>query len=94
MRLAWISRSVRESSAEGGFVEQQDRRRFQDRSGNGDALLLAAGELQPALPDLGLIAVGQSGDEVVDMRQVRRILDLRPRCAGLAVADIVFDRVV
>jgi hypothetical protein len=34
----------------GRLVEQQDRRAFQDRAGDGDALLLAAGELQPRSP--------------------------------------------
>ena len=41
----------------GRLVEQQDRRRLQDRAGDGDALLLAARELQAALADLGVVAL-------------------------------------
>ena len=41
----------------GRLVEQQDRRRFEDRARDGDALLLAAGKLQAALADLGLVAL-------------------------------------
>ena len=43
----------------GRLVEDQDRRRLEHGAGDGDALLLAAGELQAALADLGLVAVGQ-----------------------------------
>ena len=48
----------------GRLVEDQDRRRLEDGAGDGDALLLAAGEFQAALADLGLVAVGQRLDEV------------------------------
>ena len=34
----------------GRLVEEQDRRRLEDRAGDGDALLLAAGELEPRSP--------------------------------------------
>ena len=40
----------------GRLVEQQDRRAFENGAGDGDALLLAAGQLQAALADLGLVA--------------------------------------
>src|SRR5947199_4983632 len=43
----------------GRLVEQQDRRRLEDGSRDGDALLLPAGELQAALSHLGLIAPGR-----------------------------------
>ena len=36
----------------GGFVEQQDRRVLQERARNGNTLPLAAGKLDPAIPDL------------------------------------------
>ena len=51
----------------GRLVEDQDRRRLEDGAGDGDALLLAAGELQAALADLGRVAVGQRFDEVADL---------------------------
>ena len=41
----------------GRLVEDQDRRRLQDGAGDRHALLLAAGQFQPALADLGLVAV-------------------------------------
>ena len=40
----------------GGFVQQQDGRILQDGAGDGDALLLAAGQFQPALAHHGVIA--------------------------------------
>ena len=40
----------------GGLVEHQDRRVLQDHAGDGDALALAAGELDAALADMGVVA--------------------------------------
>src|SRR5947209_1480882 len=39
----------------GRLVEHQDRRGFEDRAGDGDALLLAARKFQPALADLAIV---------------------------------------
>ena len=78
----------------GGLVEQQDRRRFEDGAGDRDALLLAAGELQAALAHLGFVALGREADEIVDLREPRRLLDLRVARLPAAVADVVADRVV
>jgi len=47
----------------GRLVEQKDGRVFQDRAGDGDALFLAAGELEAAFADGRLIAIGQFRDE-------------------------------
>ena len=58
-RLAWISFSVCVSSAEVASSNSRIARRLQDRAGDRHPLLLAAGELQPALADHGLVAVGQ-----------------------------------
>ena len=41
----------------GRLVEHQDRRRLQDGAGDGDALLLAARQLEAALAHLGAVAV-------------------------------------
>ena len=60
----------------GGLVEEQDGRVAQDRPGDRDALLLAAGEPVAALADDGVVALGQRGDEVVDARGAGRVLDL------------------
>ena len=78
----------------GRLVEQQDRRRLQDGAGDGDALLLAAGKLQAALADLGLVAVRRHADEIVDLGEPRRLLDLGIGRLPAAVADVVADGVV
>ena len=79
----------------GRLVEDEDRRRLEDGAGDGDALLLAARELQPALADLGVVAVGQALDEVADLRRLapRRATSSSP-ALGPAVADVVGDGVV
>ena len=48
----------------GGLVEQQDRRVLQERARNGDALALAARQLDAAVADHGRDAVRQRLDEV------------------------------
>ena len=83
----------------GGLVEHQDRRVLQDHAGDGDALALAAGQLDAALADMGVVAapaapVLQLEDEVVGLRLLRRGDDLGLGGVGLAVADVVADRAV
>ena len=43
----------------GGLVQDQDGRVLQEDAGDGDALLLAAGELDAALTDIGVVAILQ-----------------------------------
>src|SRR6185312_11710444 len=79
--------------------EHEDRRVLQDHAGNRDALPLAAGQLDAALADVSVVAAAaelvlELEDEVVRMRQARRLDDLRVGRAGAAVADIVADRTV
>ena len=57
----------------GRLVEHQDRRPLQDRAGDGDALLLAARQFEPALADLRVVAHRQRADEAVDLRALRRL---------------------
>ena len=78
----------------GRFIEQQDRRRFEDGAGDGDALLFAAGKFQAALADLGLVALRRKADEAVDLRLARRFLDFGVARVPAAVADVVADRIV
>ena len=83
----------------GRLVEHEDRRVLQDHAGNRDALPLAAGQLDAALADMSVVAAAaelvlELEDEVVRMRQARRLDDLRVGRAGAAVADIVADRTV
>ena len=58
------------------LVEQQDRRVAQQSAGDGDALALAAGELDALLADDGAIALGQARDEIMDIGGLGRRLDL------------------
>ena len=66
----------------GGLVEDQDARLLEDDAGDGDALLLAARQLEPALADHAVVAVGQRRDEIVDARVPRRLLDLASAAPG------------
>ena len=91
---SWISFSVWLSSAEVASSSSRIGGCFEDGAGDGDALLLAAGEFQPALADLGLVALGRQADEAVDLRQPRRLLDLGIGRLPAAVADVVADGVV
>ena len=77
-----------------GLVEDEDRRVLQEHAGDGDALLLAAGELEAALADRGGVALGQAGDEVVDLGGPGRGLDLGLGGTGAAVGDVLGDGVV
>ena len=91
---SWISRLGVAVERRGRLVEQQDRRRLEDGAGDGDALLLAARELEAALAHLGVVALGREPDEIVDLREPRRLLDLGVARLPAAVADVVADGVV
>ena len=54
--VSWIAASTSLSSARGRLVEHQDRRVLQDHPGQRDALALAAGELDAALAEVGVVA--------------------------------------
>ena len=49
----------------GGLVEQQDGRALQDRARDRDALALAAGKPHAPLAQVGVVALGQTLDELV-----------------------------
>src|SRR5690349_13311177 len=49
------------------LVEDQDRRVFENRACDGDALSLAAGQHDAALADDRLVLLRQRGDETVDV---------------------------
>lgn len=75
----------------GRLVEDQDRRVAQDRAGDGEALLLAAREAVAALADEGVVAVGEGGDVVVDLRGAGRRLYLLVGGLRLGEAEVVGD---
>jgi hypothetical protein len=76
----------------GRFVEQQQRRIFQQGARDRDALALAAGQAHAALAQEGAVALRQALDEFVGGGQFRRGDDFLVAGAGTAVAD-VFHRV-
>ena len=75
----------------GGLVEDQYGRVAKDRARDRDALLLAAGEAIAALADGRVVAVGQRGDELVDLRRPRRLLDLPVAGLRTGEAQILAD---
>ena len=74
------------------LVEQQYRRRLQQRPGDGKPLALSAGEPDAALPDPRVVPVRQLGDVLVGVRRARGLLHLGRRRVRLAEAQIVGDR--
>src|SRR5690242_5358444 len=78
----------------GRFVQQQYRRVFQYRARNGNALLLAARELETALADHGFIAERKLANELVYLRVARRFLDFGFARPDAPIGDVVADRVV
>ena len=80
--------SLSASSAEVGFVEQQQRRVAQDRARDRDALALAAGQRHAALAELRLEAAGQAAQEFGGMGEIGGALDLGIAGVGPAEADV------
>ena len=67
---------------------------MQQDPGDGQPLLLPAGQPVPALADHGGITVGELHDPVVDIRRPRRLLHLRQRSTGTPITDVGQDGVV
>ena len=78
----------------GGFVEDEDLRRGQDRAGDGQPLLLAAGEFDAALADERVVLVGQLDDELVGVGAAGGVFDLGVGGVVAAVGDVVAHRAV
>ncbi len=76
------------------LVEHQDRRVAQQGAGDGDALALAARELDALLADRRLITLRQAPDEVVDVGRARRLDQLLVRGVGPAEANVLLDGAV
>src|SRR5690242_18591700 len=78
----------------GGLVQNQDGRVLDQRPRDGDALALAAAELEAASADHGLIAVRQTRDEIVRQRGFGGGADGLGRHVRAAIRNVVGDRVV
>ena len=75
----------------GGFIQNQDGRILQEYAGDGNALLLAAGEPGSPFSHKGVIAVGKGLDEVVYVGFFGGVDDFFHGSAGLAVGDVFPD---
>src|SRR5215217_2214831 len=78
----------------GGLVEDDDGRVGQQQPGDGQALLLAAGQPVAALPDHRLPALGQALDQVQDPGGATGVLDLLQGRVRPGVAQVGQDGVV
>src|SRR5579885_2547491 len=75
-----------------GLIEDQDARIFQDHAGDGDALLLAAGELIAALANYRIVTLVQLHNAIMDRRRLRRSDNLFLGRIRTSVQKIFTDR--
>lgn len=78
----------------GGFVQEQDGGVFQEGAGDGEALLLSAGEFAAFVAYDGLVAFGLGKDEIVGKSLPCGFFDFRFGRVGATEEDVVVDRVV
>jgi hypothetical protein len=76
----------------GGLVQDQQGRVGDPGPGEGDQLALPGRQQRAPLADLGVVAVGQAGDDLVGPDGAGGRLDLGPGRLGPAEADVVQDR--
>ena len=76
----------------GRLVEDHDRRIAQERSGEGDALLLPAGEHAAVLRQIRIISIRKGQDGLVDIRLLAGGCRLLARGGRLAEKQILHDR--
>mmetsp|Transcript_20946 Transcript_20946/g.65401 ORF Transcript_20946/g.65401 Transcript_20946/m.65401 type:complete len:487 (+) Transcript_20946:20-1480(+) len=74
-----------------GLVQQHDRGLADDGAGDGQALLLAAAELRPALTDLRRVALWQRAYEAISVGGPGSFLALLLRGALAAIGDVLAD---
>jgi hypothetical protein len=78
----------------GGLVQNEDLGRCKDRPCNGQALLLAARELDATLADIRLVPLGQLHDELVGIGSPCGIFYFGIGRIVVAVGDVVAHRPV
>ena len=76
----------------GGLVEDQDPRVGDQRAGEREQLALPGRQLGSALADLGVVAVGQLGDELIGSDRPRGRRDLLVAGVGAAEGDVLPHR--
>ena len=77
--------------AAGCFVEDQYPGLLDECPGDGQALLLSAGQAHAALADLGLVALRQRFDGVVDFRHLAGLHDLVEAGMGVGHQQVVVE---
>lgn len=77
----------------GGVVQEQQAGVGEDGPRERDTLALAARQGEPVLADLGVVALGQLGDEAVCLRCTRGPLDLLLGGPRVSEGDVGADRV-
>ena len=75
----------------GGFVEDEYGRTLEQGAGDGDALLLAAGESGAVFADFGLVALWESFECVVDAGGLAGDDHIFEAGVGVAQHDVVVD---
>ncbi len=80
--------------AGGGFVQDKDRRIFQEGAGEGETLGLSAAETRAAFADDCLIFFRQRFDEFMQVRGFCSFHDFLVRCIRLAKANICCDGIM
>ena len=76
----------------GSFIQDQDRRVFQEDTGNGNPLLLTTGETGTTFSDKGFILLWKFHDKVVDVCTFCSGNDLFVRGIRFSVGNIITDR--
>jgi hypothetical protein len=76
------------------LVQDENTRVRQDRARDGDALPLAARQLDAAFADHRVVSLRELADELVAVGDAARLLDLGERGAGPGIADVGRDRAV
>ena len=76
------------------FVEEQNRRIFQDGTRNADPLFFTAGKLEATFSDGRSIAFRKTDDKIVDPRGPGRGLDLLACREMVTIGDVVTDGLV
>ena len=76
----------------GGLVQEIDGGIDQDRPGEADPLLLAAGQPSADLPQVRVVPVGQTLNELVSEGQPARVDDFASGRLGSSIADVLGNR--
>ena len=77
----------------GGFIQDEDGGIFQEDPGNGNSLLLTAGQEGSPFAHIGIKALGHCQDVLIDLCLFSRFDHFFFRCVRSAIADILKNRI-